>query len=209
MADKTIGELPSIAVLYDDSLIPVEQQGAAFKMRGNQFADFGRKAGMEGAAPEVEKASAEARKADSAADSAERSMNGAKADADRAATQANRAENQAQSAEKARKAIEDMTVSAGTLPPGSEATAVKTAVGGSFNIRFGIPRGEQGAVGPKGAQGVQGPPGPQGISGVAVSAAGLYAFNVNDKGHLILSYTGDEAPDFTIRKDGHLWLNIA
>ena len=91
MADKTIGELPGIAGLYDDSLIPVEQQGVASRMTGKQFADFGRDAGREAAAPEVEKAAAEARKAAqdaqrsvAAADAAEKSRDGAMAEADRA-----------------------------------------------------------------------------------------------------------------------------
>lgn len=114
-------------------------------------------------------------------------------------------------AEAARDSIENMTVSAGNLPPGSDATAVKTAVGGSFNIRFGIPEGKQGATGPEGKQGIQGAPGPEGprgIDGVAVAADGVYAFNVNADGDLILSYTGDDAPDFKINTDGNLILTI-
>lgn len=114
-------------------------------------------------------------------------------------------------AEAARDSIENMTVSAGNLPPGSDATAVKTAVGGSFNIRFGIPEGKQGATGPEGKQGKQGPPGkegPRGIDGVAVAADGVYAFNVNEDGDLILSYTGEDTPDFKINADGNLILTI-
>ena len=74
MADKTIGELPSIAGLYADSLIPVEQQGVASKMTGKQFADFAR----ESAAQDVQRAV-------DAADAAEKSAAGAKEEADRAA----------------------------------------------------------------------------------------------------------------------------
>jgi len=75
-------------------------------------------------------------------------------------------------------------------------------------------RGEKGDVGLQGPQGIQGtpgiqgPPGPQGINGVAVSAEGIYAFNVDENGHLILSYTGDEAPNFAIDSSGHLILTI-
>lgn len=69
------------------------------------------------------------------------------------------------------------------------------------------PRGPQGDVGPQGPQGVQGPEGPRGIDGVAVEASGVYAFNVVD-GHLILYYTGDEAPDFFINSTGHLILTL-
>lgn len=74
MADRTIGELPSISGLYDNSLIPVEQQGVASKMTGKQFADFAREA----AAQDVQRAI-------DAADAAEKSKVGAKAEADRAA----------------------------------------------------------------------------------------------------------------------------
>lgn len=36
---------------------------------------------------------------------------------------------------------------------------------------------------------------------------GLYGFHVNDEGHLIYSYTGDEAPNFSI-ENGHLYADI-
>lgn len=42
MADKTIGDLPQAATVQDDSLIPVEQQGAAMHMTGAQFKAFAR-----------------------------------------------------------------------------------------------------------------------------------------------------------------------
>lgn len=228
MADKTIGELPGIADLYDDSLIPVEQQGVASKMTGKQFAGFARGA----AAQYVQQAVDAADAAEKSVDDAAREVDRAKAEADRAAAQANRSAGEADKAEQSKQAIEDMTVSAGTLPPGSEAAADKTAVGGSFHIQFGIPEGKQGKTGPKGEQGaqgpqgiqgprgeagpagpegppgIQGPEGPQGISGVAVAIEGFYAFNVNNEGHLILSYTGDEAPEVSIHEDGHLYINI-
>lgn len=41
----------------------------------------------------------------------------------------------------------DLTVSASTLPAGSEATVTKTEQGGVFNLAFGIPQGEAGAAG--------------------------------------------------------------
>jgi len=70
------------------------------------------------------------------------------------------------------------------------------------------PPGDTGPAGPAGPRGIQGPPGPQGIHGLAVEADGLYAFNVNEEGHLILYYTGEEAPDFSINESGHLILNF-
>lgn len=135
-------------------------------------------------------------------------------------------------AKEAELSIKNMTVSADTLPSGSDATAVKTAVGGSFNIRFGIPRGEQGADGPAGPQGIQGNPGPagpqgiqgeagpagpqgeqgppgrDGLNGILVPSDGQWAFSVSEDGHLILGYTGNEPPNFSINENGHLILDI-
>lgn len=68
-------------------------------------------------------------------------------------------------------------------------------------------QGIQGKRGPQGYQGVRGEKGEPGTSGVAVSVKGTYAFNIDDLGHLILSYTGDDAPNFSIR-EGHLILNF-
>lgn len=67
------------------------------------------------------------------------------------------------------------------------------------------------AAGADGQNGLQGPPGEKGepgINGVAVATTGTYAFNVDENGHLIVMYTGDIAPDFSINSDGHLILNI-
>ena len=84
----------------------------------------------------------------------------------------------------------DLTVSATTLPAGSQATVTKTEQGGVVNLAFGIPQGPQGtpgetgpqgpqgtpgATGPQGPQGIQGetgPQGPQGQAGVGVPAGG-------------------------------------
>lgn len=63
MADKRIGELPGIAILNNDALIPVEQQGDAHKMTGRQFADFAR----ESAEADVQRAVDAAGKAETAA----------------------------------------------------------------------------------------------------------------------------------------------
>lgn len=69
-------------------------------------------------------------------------------------------------------------------------------------------KGDQGETGAQGPQGIQGPEGPRGINGVAVAVSGQYGFSVDENGHLIVSYTGDDAPDFEIKEDGHLYLNI-
>ena len=47
MADRSIGDLPSIDQLQYDSLIPVEQNGEAAKMTGAQFAAYARDAAIQ------------------------------------------------------------------------------------------------------------------------------------------------------------------
>lgn len=74
--------------------------------------------------------------------------------------------------------------------------------------------GPQGAVGPQGPQGTQGPKGDKGDkgdkgpSGVQVVATGYFGFYVNETGHLICQYSGEEAPDASINEKGHLILKI-
>jgi len=65
------------------------------------------------------------------------------------------------------------------------------------------PQGPKGDTGPQGPQGIQGPQGPQGTA-VAVETEGMFYFNVDEDGHLILTYTGDDPPDFEIDENGHL-----
>jgi hypothetical protein len=67
------------------------------------------------------------------------------------------------------------------------------------------PQGKQGIPGP---QGIQGPEGPPGINAVAVETAGMVNFSVSEDGHLLCTYTGNEAPDYYIGEDGHLHLDI-
>lgn len=63
------------------------------------------------------------------------------------------------------------------------------------------------AKGEKGEQGAKGEKGEQGVNGIAVAADGIFAFNVNEKGHLILSYADGNPPDFSINEKGHLIYN--
>lgn len=56
-----------------------------------------------------------------------------------------------------------------------------------------------------GKDGEQGPPGPQGApGGPAIEAEGLYGLYINEQGHLIVGYTGNTIPTFSIKSDGHL-----
>lgn len=144
--------------------------------------------------------------ADRAASEADRAVDNAEAQIERATSEADRADSEADRAEVARKAIENLTVRAKTLLPGEEATVTKTLLEGFVNLLFGIPQGLQGAVGPRGEQGVEGPPGLQGPAGVVAEMMGLYAFHVNEAGHLILTYDDSTTPpSFELREDGHLY----
>lgn len=139
---------------------------------------------------------------------AAKSQTAAKASADLADANANRAESARTGAEAAQRAVENLGVSAHSIAAGSEATVTKSVADSGVTLYFGIPLGEQGAVGPAGPQGAIGPVGPAGPAGTVVPADGLYGFSVNGDGHLILSYSGGEAPQFELKTDGHLYYTL-
>lgn len=70
------------------------------------------------------------------------------------------------------------------------------------------PVGATGAQGPTGATGATGATGPAGADGgngaVVTVNAWEIGFHVDSDGHLILTYGGGEAPDFSIDDSGHL-----
>lgn len=88
------------------------------------------------------------------ADRAEHASEGMEQYAERAEAAADRAEEAADVADK----VANMTVSAETLPPGSEATVSKTIDPQTqiLDLEFGLPRGETGATGATGPQGQRG-----------------------------------------------------
>lgn len=54
-----------------------------------------------------------------------------------------------------------------------------------------------------------GVPGPQGPPGAIVTTTGTYGFHVDENGDLILHYTGDEPPAFSLNEgDGHLYITL-
>ena len=64
--------------------------------------------------------------------------------------------------------LKNVTASAETLPPNSQATVVVTDTPTSTNLAFGIPKGdkgEKGDTGSQGPQGITGPAGPKGDTG--------------------------------------------
>lgn len=73
-----------------------------------------------------------------------------------AATRAEEAAEYAEEAAGSAIKVKNMTVSAETLPAGSQATVNKTETETAFNLEFGIPQGERGERGDKGIQGETG-----------------------------------------------------
>lgn len=74
-----------------------------------------------------------------------------------------------------------------TLPEGSQATATMTGTAEEPVLNLGIPRGDTGAA-----------------AAVIELGAVEYAFHIDERDHLILSYGGAEPPNFYINDDGHL-----
>ncbi len=95
-----------------------------------------------------------------------------------------------------------------TGPQGATgATGAQGPIGATGATGATGPQGPKGDTGPQGPQGIQGPAGPSGTA-VAVETSGMYYFNVDANGHLILTYTGDDPPDLEIDENGHLILTI-
>ena len=280
MADKTtgglaavteapIGSLPGIVDLYDDTLLPVEQQGEARHMTGLQWKRYA----QVGVSQYVESARQSAQDAAESAASASESAQDAAESAVSASGSAASAANSAQTAQQysgnpakpingtwwvwnaAGGGYEDTGTSSVLTPnrtyssiaemeadyPNTNKNDIAMIQGSpevddtaKIYINTGTqwvyladlsgiqgpsgpqgvqgetgPQGNVGPQGPQGIQGPQGPEGPMGPSGVAVSASGIFAFNVNDAGHLILSYAnGDNPPDARIGEDGHLYFTL-
>lgn len=139
MADATIGSLPALSALDDNSLLVAEQNGSAQKLSGAQVKSFAREAAASEAAKAAQAAS-DANSAKSAAQSAQTEAENAKKSASTAAT----------SAASARDAILNMIVSAITLEHGKPATVSKSVVDEVFKLTFGLPRGEKGEAGSPG-----------------------------------------------------------
>ena len=140
MADRTVDALPRAPDLYDDSLLVIEQQGAAQSLTGAQLKGFARR----GVEDYVTDAQAAAKAAQDAAKSMGDSVEKAQA-AQSAAQTAQRG------AEAARQAVEDLEVSVDTLPAGTLASVAKTAKEGHVLLRFGLPTGKQGPRGDPGS----------------------------------------------------------
>ena len=115
--------------------------------------------------------------------SASQSASSAASSAQSAQSNASQALSARNAAQEAQKSIENMQVSANTLPAGTDATVSKTVEDGTVKLNFGIP---------------------QGADGGAIAADGLWGVEVDENGDLILTYTGDEVPPLSINEDGDL-----
>lgn len=145
MADKTIGALPAIETVADDSLFVAEQQGAAGRVSGAQIRGFAQDAVstyVGQAQTAAEEAAAAQRSSETAAGEAAASKSAAQAAAASAAEEA--------------QAVEDLTVAANTLSPGSSATVAKTKENGVYKLTFGLPQGAKGETGAAGSPGANG-----------------------------------------------------
>lgn len=138
--EATIGSLPGIADLYDDTKIPVEQQGEARHMTGAQWKQYA-KAGV----------SQYVEAAQEAASSAQQAVAAVGTSVQQAAASATAAQTAKEGAEAAQEAIEDMEVSADTLPTGQAASVTKVKENGHVKLIFGLPAGATGAKGDPGS----------------------------------------------------------
>lgn len=174
MADATIGSLPALSALDDNSLLVAEQNGSAQKLSGAQVKSFAREAAASEAAKAAQAAS-DANSAKSAAQSAQTEAENAKKSASTAAT----------SAASARDAILNMIVSAITLEHGKPATVSKSVVGEVFKLTFGLPRGEKGEAGSPG----------RGITSITLKS-GTHAAGTTDT--YTITFTDNTTYDFQV-----------
>lgn len=161
MADKTtgglpaveeaaIGSLPGIADLYDDTLLPVEQQGEAMHMTGRQWKKYAQ-ASVEDYVDGAEEA--------------------AKAAASSAAAAAKSAESAAGSADDAAGSAQSAKEYSGKPPVIRDGTWwTWDAVRREYVDTGEAARGETGPVGPQGIQGIQGIQGVQGETGAGIQS---------------------------------------
>lgn len=138
--EATIGSLPGIVDLYDDTLLPVEQQGEARHMTGAQWKKYAQ-AGVSKYVEAAKKAANDAQQAVATVGTAVQD----------AAASAKDAETAREGAQKAQEAIENMEVSADTLTAGQPASVTKTTVDGIVHLLFGLPKGPKGIKGDTGS----------------------------------------------------------
>lgn len=140
MADRTIASLPRAAGLYDDSLLVMEQQGAAMSLSGGQIKSFAQ-AGVSDYVEAARKAAQDALEAVGTIGDA----------VEEAQTARDAARTAQEGAEAAKEAIEDLEVTADTLPAGTPASVEKTEREGHVWLKLGIPQGVQGKTGDPGS----------------------------------------------------------
>ena len=199
MADRTIGglqeapigALPGIADLYDDSLLPVEQQGEARKMTGAQWKRYAQ-AGVSGYVEGAKEA--------------------AKAAADSAAAAEKSAENAAGSAGEAAGSAQSAKEYSGKPPVIRDGTWWTWNAERKEYVDTGeAARGERGEIGPPGIQGIPGDQGIQGETGAGIQSiertggdgspgtVDTYTITMTDGSNATFSvYNGADGTSFTV-----------
>lgn len=182
MADKTIGELQEAPELFDDSLLVVEQQGQARKIKGEKVKNYAREA----AEPYVESAKDSAAEAKKSQEKAAESARDAMSLALHPPTLKEGNDHwwvwdaeQNDYKDSGVDAGVSLSVSEETVTgePGSAAKVENLGTATDPVLQFTIPQGEKGATGPVGPEGPQGktggtgPQGEQGIPGVSPTVA--------------------------------------
>lgn len=142
--DSTIGQLPAVPSVDDDSLFVLEQQGNAMKATGAQWKGFAQTA----VTPQVTAAQQSATAAAQSAKEAEQAASSVSASVTAAQTAA-------QAAQAAQQAVENLSVTGETLQPGQPVQVTKTvSSAGVVTLTFSIPQGPRGEQGPQGPQGI-------------------------------------------------------
>lgn len=199
MADRTIGglqespigALPGIADLYDDSLLPVEQQGEARKMTGAQWKRYAQ-AGVSGYVEGAKEA--------------------AKAAAESAAAAEKSAENAAGSAGEAAGSAQSAKEYSGKPPVIRDGTWWTWNAERKEYVDTGeAARGERGEIGPPGIQGIPGDQGIQGETGAGIQSiertggdgspgtVDTYTITMTDGSEATFSvYNGADGTSFTV-----------
>lgn len=159
-----------------------EDNEEASDITPTQAEQFAKK--LEDLADDIESAVSAANRAEVAAAAAEISKEDAYQSEQAAERNREQAEEAAADAVEAWENMENLSVAANTLPANQPASVEKTNTGSGYRFTFGIPRG---------------------MNGVALHGDGMFCFNVDGNGHLLVTMEDTADVNFYIDPDtGHL-----
>lgn len=190
--ESTIGQLPELNAIDDDSLLLTEDSNVAYKIAGSVLKQYVGDAAMSAIADDVAAVASGASRSEAAANNADLASTAARSYSVAAAASAAEAEAASQS-------IGNLGVDSVQLQPGATPTVSKTVdqQTGDITLIFGLVPGPQGV---KGDDGDVGPRGPKGDTGTAIGVEitgltdGLVWFAIDNNtssptyGHLIATY---------------------